>query len=59
MKDADCTEGFDWSDQTLQVVSEAAKFGVIAAQIELEKRRKAMDKLDTVIPKFSNEENED
>jgi hypothetical protein len=59
MKDADCTEGIDWSEQTLQVVSESAKFGVEGAIAELDKRRRAMEKLGTVTPKFSVIEDED
>jgi len=55
----DCTDDIDWADQTLQTVMEAAEFGVPAAQVELDKRRKAMEKLGTVTPKFSVIEDED
>lgn len=59
MKNEDCTDDIDWADQTLQTVSEAAQFGVVSAQIELDKRRKEMEKLGTVIPKFSVTEDGD
>ena len=59
MRKEDCTDDIDWAEQTLQAVMEAAEFGVPAAQIELDKRRKAMEKLDTVTPKFSIVEDED
>lgn len=55
----DCTDKIDWASQTLQSVFDAADFGVVDAQIELDKRRKAMEKLDTVTPKFSIVEDED
>lgn len=59
MKNEDCTDDIDWTDQTLQTVSEAAQFGVVSAQIELDKRRKEMEKLGTVMPKFSVTEDGD
>jgi hypothetical protein len=61
MNQENCDTGsnFDWEDQTLQVVTESAKFGVPGAIAELDKRRKAMEKLDTVTPKFSVIEDED
>ena len=59
MTKQDCTDDIDWADQTLQAVMEAAEFGVPAAQIELDKRRKMMEKLGTVTPKFSITEDED
>ncbi len=59
MAKEDCTDDIDWASQTLQSVFDAAGFGVIAAQIELDKRRKAMEKLGTVTPKFSIQDDED
>ena len=61
MKNTDCdtSSDFDWADQTLQVVTEAAQFGVVAAISELERRRKSMEKLDTVTPKFTIQDIED
>lgn len=59
MREENCTDDIDWADQTLQAVMEAAEFGVPAAQSELDKRRKAMEKLGTVTPKFSVIEDED
>lgn len=59
MREENCTDDIDWADQTLQAVMGAAEFGVPAAQIELDKRRKAMEKLGTVTPKFSVIEDED
>jgi hypothetical protein len=59
MAKEDCTDKIDWASQTLQSVFDAADFGVVEAQIELEKRRKAMQKLGTVTPKFSVIEDED
>lgn len=59
MKKQDCTDDIDWSDQTLQTVADAANFGVPAAKIELDKRRKAIDRLGTVTPKFSIQDDED
>jgi hypothetical protein len=50
MKDENCDVGeeFDWEEQTLQVVSEAAKFGVPGAIKELARRQEIFDKLDKV-----------
>lgn len=59
MKNEDCTDDIDWEEQTLQTILEAANFGVVAAQIELDKRRKAMERLGTVTPKFSIQDDED
>jgi hypothetical protein len=59
IKNQDCTDNIDWADQTLQTVAEAAEFGSPEAKIELDKRRKAIDKLGTVTPKFSVTEDED
>jgi hypothetical protein len=59
MRKQDCTDKIDWASQTLQAVFDAADFGVVDAQIELDKRRKAMQKLGTVTPKFSVIEDED
>ena len=59
MRKEDCTDDIDWADQTLQAVMEAAEFGVPQAQVELDKRRKAMERLGTVTPKFSIQDDED
>lgn len=59
MRKEDCTDDIDWADQTLQTVMETAEFGVPAAQTELDKRRRAMEKLGTVTPKFSIQDDED
>ena len=59
MKKQDCTDDIDWEEQTLQNVVDAANFGVPAAEVELDKRRRAMEKLGTVTPKFSVIEDED
>lgn len=59
MDKQDCTDNLDWSEQTLLVVADAAKFGVPGAKAELEKRRKVILGLGTVTPKFSVIEDED
>jgi hypothetical protein len=59
MRKEDCTDDIDWAEQTLQAVVGAAEFGVPAAQTELDKRRRAMEKLGTVTPKFSIQDDED
>jgi len=59
MKNEDCTDDIDWEEQTLQTIVDAAKFGVVQAQVELDKRRRAMEKLGTVTPKFSIQDDED
>jgi hypothetical protein len=41
MKDEDCLV-IDWAEQTLQVLADAASFGVPEALTELERRRKLM-----------------
>lgn len=58
-EDCDTGPDFDWEGQTLQVIVESAKFGVPGAIAELERRRKQIDKLDTVTPQFSIEEDEE
>lgn len=59
VKNEDCTDGIDWEEQTLQTVLDAANFGVPAAMNELDKRRRELDKLGTVTPKFSIQDDED
>ena len=59
IKNQDCTDNIEWADQTLQDIVEAAEFGVPEAKVELDKRRKAIEKLGTVTPKFSVIEDED
>jgi hypothetical protein len=59
MKNEDCTDNIDWEEQTLQTVMDAANFGDPNAMNELEKRRREMDKLGTVTPKFSIQDDED
>ena len=59
MRKEDCTDDIDWADQTLQTIMEAAEFGVPQAQVELDKRRKAIQRLGTVTPKFSIQDDED
>jgi uncharacterized protein YciW len=58
MKDEDCLE-IDWTEQTLQVLAEAAQFGVPDAKNELEKRLNQITKFGTVTPQFSIEEDEE
>lgn len=50
MSDLECDldNEFDWSDQTLQVITEAAKFGVPGAVKELARRQEIFEKLDKV-----------
>lgn len=59
MENENCSDGIDWEEQTLQTIIDAANFGVPQAQLELERRRKELDKLGTVTPKFSIQDDED